>query len=135
MTAQSGNNFENTFSFRNTALFRPLYLNFDHYTDGDPDFKRELGTQVIGNVQELRQSIYAAVQESEPEIFLKASHKIKFTLEMLNDVEFITLIRELERDLGTSHIDGSFAQHVRRFDDLCQAIINSLNVEIFGKVA
>ena len=135
MTAQAGNNFDNTFSFRNTALFRPLYVNFDQYTDGDADFKKELGAQVIGNIQELKQSIYAAVQENDPEIFLKACHKIKFTLEMLNDAEFMTMIKELERDLGTPHIDGSFARHVRHFDDLCQALINSLNVEIFGKVA
>lgn len=135
MTAHSGNNFEGAFPFGNTALFRPLYVNFDHYTDGDHDFKRELGTQVIGNIQELKQSLREAIAENKPEIFVKVNHKIKLTLEMLNDTEFSNMITELEKELASHHHDGDFAERTRLFEEICQSLIRSLNVEIFGNAS
>jgi hypothetical protein len=133
MTTQSGNNIENSFPFRDRySAPRPLYANFDLYTEGDEEFKKELGTQVIGNVEEFRQALADSIRENQPEFFIKACHKIKFTLSILNDQEFNDLIAELEKDLAGANKDKNFIQRSKYFESLCTSIIRSLNIEING---
>jgi hypothetical protein len=133
MTAQSGNNFENAFSFGDIKpLPRRLYINFDAYTDGDHEFKRELGTQIIGNIHEFRQSLITAIRDHAPQVFLKTCHKIKFTLDLLNDSEFNSIIRELEEDIRNAVHGTNLTGRSKHFEDICNAIIRSLSLEING---
>ena len=110
---------------------RPLYLNYELYTDGDAAFKGELSAMMIENIQELRQSLHDAISQQQPDIFQKACHKTKVALHMLEDQEFTDTTEEIKSKLH--HLDktgNSFSEQIALFDALSDAVIYSLELEI-----
>jgi hypothetical protein len=103
---------------------RPLFIDFDLYTDGDQDFKSELITLMIDNIRELQQSMKLASQQNNIDLFHKACHKVKPTISMLNDPAFIQCIEGLNE---TDQNDTS--GNMTMFDVLCNDIIRSLEKE------
>src|SRR5688572_27083072 len=81
-------------SILQTNANRPLHVDFDKYTDGDSDFKRELVVLMIDNISELLQS--AKSVETDINQFLKVIHKIKPTIEMLEDPELNDTITSIK---------------------------------------
>ncbi len=66
---------------------RPILVDFELYTDGDPEFKKELITLMIDNLSELKLAGRQSLEVQNTEVFSKACHKIKITLVMLADQE------------------------------------------------
>jgi hypothetical protein len=105
---------------------RPLYIDFNQYTDGDADFKKELVTLMIDNLKEILDSLKEATQKNTPEIFEKTCHKIKPTLSMLEDPDFMDIIQKIRCEFSdTVHKE----QHVTAFNTTCAQIIKSLEKE------
>jgi hypothetical protein len=109
------------------ATPRPLYINFDYYTEGDPEYKKELSALLAGNISELKQDLQRAIADGAPDIFFKATHKAKVVLSMLDDQEFIGITRALENELGNpSKVIHPLHALVVSFNYLCEAISESL---------
>jgi hypothetical protein len=105
---------------------RPLYINFDQYTDGDTDFKKELIVLMIDNLNELQNSLKEATQKNSLEIFEKTCHKVKPTLSMLEDKDLTETIHLVRAQFSNpSGKDERFTA----FTITCHQIIKSLERE------
>ncbi len=80
----------------NESSLRPLNIDFDQYTDGDIEFKNELVSLMIIDLRDLQKSLVLATQSNNPEIYLKACHKARTTVVILNDPELILVLEELK---------------------------------------
>jgi succinate dehydrogenase flavin-adding protein (antitoxin of CptAB toxin-antitoxin module) len=98
---------------------RPLFIDFDSYTDGDNDFKKELTELMIDNLRELCQ----VLKQSDTDLFHKVCHKVKATVVMLDDTELMQLMD----DLKVSYNDSDRKELL---DKICLAVIDSLNKEL-----
>ncbi|HEY9047960.1 MAG TPA: hypothetical protein VIN08_18765 [Ohtaekwangia sp.] len=98
---------------------RPLFINFDSFTDGDPDFKKEITELMIDNLQEMQQVLIMAFKQNDAIIFHRVCHKIKATLEMLEDKELLEIVEQLKANLTN-------ADQVNLLDRICVDIIASL---------
>jgi CheY-like chemotaxis protein len=104
---------------------RPLSINFEHYTDGDPKCKWQLILLITGNILELVQSLHIAIDQNKPEIFEKIYHKVKPTLSMLADIELMTVIDELK----SQTLSKDQQNMIVLFHNLCEGIIKGLEEE------
>ena len=100
---------------------RPLFIDFDKYTDGDSDFKKELVVLMIDNINELIQSLKSA--EKNLEGFQKTVHKIKPTIEMLEDSEFNETIARVKSESNKQDAISALGK-------ICGGIIKSLEKAI-----
>src|SRR5258706_4939015 len=81
---------------QHTQGSRPLAIDFDKYTDGNPNYKYELILLLIGNILELIQSLHIAIDQNNQEIFKNVYQRVKPTLSMLNDEELMNVMEELK---------------------------------------
>ena len=109
---------------------RRLYIDFDLYTEGDQEFKKDLCALIIDNIKEFQQSLTDSVRQKDPQVFLKASHKVKVTLGMLDDQEFYNLVRELEISIMNRSSESHVTTLSRQFQNICNVIVISLVTEI-----
>jgi hypothetical protein len=98
---------------------RPLFIDFDAYTDGDQDFKKELIVLMIDNLRELQQILRP--ESHDIQIFHKVCHKVKATLVMLDDAEVLEIIEQLKIMTNHSQLD--------QLNQICGDIIESLGRE------
>ncbi|SKC54417.1 hypothetical protein [Ohtaekwangia koreensis] len=109
-----------TFRMSTDTARRPLFIDFDAYTDGDPEFKKEITDLMIDNLQEMQQVLQIASKQNDLALFQKVCHKIKATLDMLEDKELLEVVAQLK-------ISMADAELVKLLDRLCIDIIASLN--------
>jgi hypothetical protein len=108
-------------SFFSSAKGRPLLVDFNQYTDGDDEFKKELIVLMIDNIRELQTSAKIAGQHNDVLIFSKTCHKIKPTLSMLADPELTSIIEAIEQGLSQDKVN--------LLQVMCSEIIKSLEHE------
>jgi hypothetical protein len=101
---------------------RPLFIDFDAYTDGDESFKKELTLLIIDNLLELQQILQVVAENNDAPRFHKVCHKIKATLEMLEDKEMLDTVEQLK-------VMITDATRIALLDKLCSDIIESLRRE------
>lgn len=106
-----------------TAANRPLFINFDQYTDGDAEFKKELIYLMIDNLKEVQHSLVEAAKNNKLEIFEKTCHKIKPTLSMLEDKDLLESIQSIKTEFSNNVGKGEW---VTNFTMACNQIIKSL---------
>lgn len=110
-----------------------LQANLDLYTQGDPEFKRELAALLIKSIEELRHAMLQAIAQKQSVIFNKASHKIKTSISMLGDDEFSSLVEALNEHFSAptpGKITPAFQTVITRFEVLCDLITKGLHEEI-----
>jgi hypothetical protein len=98
---------------------RPLFIDFDSYTDGDSDFKKELIELMIDNLKELCQ----VLKQSDTDSFHKVCHKVKATVVMLDDTELMQLMDDLK-------VSYSDSDRKELLDKICVAVIDSLKKDL-----
>jgi CheY-like chemotaxis protein len=103
-----------------------VIANLDRCTDGDTEFRRELAQLVANNVIELMTNIEKALEANDPEIFIRAVHKTKTTLGILNDVELLEEITIIQTKLKEPNA-VDLQTHVKKMIDRCQKTIDLLN--------
>ena len=106
---------------------RPLFIDFNLHTDGDEVFKKELITLMIDNLRELLSAQDHSQKKNDHSFFLKACHKMKSTLTMLDDKELLQVVHELSDPL--LNFDGQKTGRIKKFTTLCEGIIKSLDKE------
>lgn len=105
-----------------TSALRPLFVDFKLHADNDPDFKLELVELMIDNLEELRTSFTQSRKESNPDVYERVSHKVKVSLSLLNDQEFIDVTEKIKaKDVSEDKIE--------LFNKLCGDLIKSLTAE------
>lgn len=105
---------------------RPLFIDFDQYTDGDVAFKKELIVLMIDNLKEIQAALKEATQKNALDIFEKTCHKIKPTLSMLEDKNFNDTIQGVKEEFSNG---SKKEQQVNIFNSMCHQIIKSLEKE------
>jgi hypothetical protein len=113
-------------SILQSATNRPLYIDFDQYTDGDAEFKKELIVLMIDNLKEIQSALKEAIQKNAFDIFDKTCHKIKPTLSMLEDRDFNDTIQCIKVEFSNG---SQKEQQVTTFHSTCHQIIKSLEKE------
>ncbi|MFZ6013870.1 MAG: PAS domain S-box protein, partial [Bacteroidota bacterium] len=106
-------------------------IDLDLYTEGDPEFKRELAGLLIKNINELQQALEESIQSRDANTYRKASHKVKPTISMLGDQEFSELVETI-KDILTENPAPSMSleEVVPKFNHLCERVIEGLEEEI-----
>ena len=103
-----------------------VMANLDRCTDGDPEFRKELAQLLANNITELMTNIEKALEVNDPNIFIRAVHKTKTTLSILNDVELIGEINIIQTKLKEpAPVDLN--RHVENMSIRCKKTINVLN--------
>lgn len=113
---------------RNTSTPRPLAIDLDLYTEGDPDFKRELISHLIANLRELQRTL----PDLDPNAsinFIKVLHKVKATVTMLNDIEFMETVEEIKASIISNQPLEFFKRKLGLLSGLCDQVIESLTAE------
>ncbi|MBI1769741.1 MAG: response regulator [Bacteroidetes bacterium] len=113
-----------------SARHRPLFINFNLYTDGDPDFKKELITLLIDNVRELQQTLRSQAHNVS-KIFHEVLHKVTSTVGMLCDKEFSETLEEIKMMCDSGQTGEVFHIKVNRFNNLCDQVVESLHAASF----
>jgi response regulator RpfG family c-di-GMP phosphodiesterase len=106
-------------------------INIDLYTQGDLDFKRELATLLIHNIEELRNGLSTSLAEKNGNPFTVTCHKIKTALAMLGDQEFYELVEHLRQAIVANPQPGPHSNElIKRFQTISGKIIAGLREEI-----
>ena len=109
------------------TLSKELYIDFDLYTEGDPDFKKELALLLVSNLSELRLELYRAIAENSQDVFLCATHKAKVALSMLDDPDLTSVVRTIEKELGNPlKTQDSIGALAGTYENITDAISESL---------
>jgi len=118
------------------AMHRPLTIDFNLYTNGDPDFKQELISHLIENVREVKRALPDYDQAASVN-FLKVYHKVKATVAMLNDAEFTEMLEEIKSFIISSQPLEFFKRKLKSLSYLCDQLVESLVAESnasFGEI-
>ena len=104
---------------------RPLFIDFELYSEGDKDFKRELIASMINDLEELQQASRRSCLQSDPAAFHTAIHKVKATVTMLNDADLISAVENLRNALPAS----VQSKELTSFQNVCSEVMASLRKE------
>lgn len=104
-----------------------IMANLDRCTDGDAAFRRELAQLLANNMTELMANIEKAVQAKDPVIFIRAVHKTKTTLSILNDIELNEAINTFQMKLKEP-VPAELDWHVEKLNNRCRKTISILNL-------
>jgi CheY-like chemotaxis protein len=111
---------------------RPLKIDFDLHTDGDPVFKMELVQLLMENIAELRQSLDTAVKQNDPQTFLKTCHKVYTAISMLNDSDLTYIVDKIRTMMrgAIDPTDKTLLADVAILNNIGEAVWKSLEVEL-----
>jgi CheY-like chemotaxis protein len=89
------------------ASKRPLFIDFDLYTDGDHEFKIEFTQLMIDNLRELQEVVQSSLRQNNGKLFSATFHKVAATVEMLRDEELTEHLNDLNAHFkGTQPLTG-----------------------------
>lgn len=100
--------------------------NLDRCTDGDPEFRKELAMLLANNIIELMANMESALQKHDANIFIRAVHKTKTTLSILNDSEINEGINFIQTKLKESPA-ADLGQHAEILKLRCDKTVNILH--------
>ncbi|HZY78521.1 MAG TPA: response regulator [Cyclobacteriaceae bacterium] len=114
------------------SSLRPLKIDFDLHTDGDPVFKTELVQLLMENLAELRQSLTTAIKQNDPQAFLKTCHKVYTAISMLNDADLTHIVDKVRNTMRNSidPTDKALLADAAILDNLGEAVWKSLEAEL-----
>ena len=121
-------------SHRERAPIKPeikkgLGVDFDIYTEGDPDFKREFILLLLKNLDELKDALHETLSTGDMEAYSKAAHKVKTTVNILGDMEFARMIEFIKREIAEKGLPLG-PSVVPEFTKLLETVKSGLEEEI-----
>lgn len=105
-------------------------INLDLYTEGDPEFKRELAGLLVKNIYELQDALNLTFEKGDAEFFRAACHKVKTTLGMLGDADYSALVDQLKQKVSGDPVINGLEQKLADFKTLSEKIIAGLKEEM-----
>jgi CheY-like chemotaxis protein len=112
---------------------RPLHIDFDAHTGGDPAFKLELLHLLIENIEELRRSFDLPLTSEDAHGFIKISHKVNSAFIILNDQELLGNFQQLrdmvgKKDPAASTTKKAISEIVRVGRELVRSMQNEIRI-------
>ncbi|HYG19370.1 MAG TPA: hypothetical protein VD816_10585 [Ohtaekwangia sp.] len=108
---------------------RKLNIQFEAYGADDPDFKKELIVLMLDNIKELCEAVCQSFDWKNAAVFETAAHKVKSTLNLLNDQEFNNCIQDLKEIFDITD-EAAIKRKMNEFSELSDGIIRSLEYEV-----
>jgi CheY-like chemotaxis protein/two-component sensor histidine kinase len=107
------------------------YINkINLYAEGDPEFRRELASLIVKNLEELRESVRASLENDSANQYQTTLHKVKSTINMLGDTQLTSCIDELNEKLSKpKSLPNGIGEVIERFNFLSEEVINGLHEE------
>ncbi|HEY0654788.1 MAG TPA: PAS domain S-box protein [Chryseosolibacter sp.] len=105
-------------------------IDLDLYTEGDPEFKRELASLLIRNIYELQDALSHTFETRDSEIFRAACHKVKTTLGMLGDADYAALVESLKEKVSSDPVINGLEAMLATFRQLSEKIVAGLKEEM-----
>jgi PAS domain S-box-containing protein len=106
----------------------------DMYTEGNLDFKKELISHLLKNIEELQISLETSIQSNDSATFRIAAHKCKTTLTMLGDHELLKVVDEVKEALDSKNgplstiLDQKFSRLVKETIDGLTEELESIKI-------
>lgn len=106
--------------------------NLDIYSEGDPEFKRELADLLIKNVDALTDSIHQYLNTKDVELYKQVYHRCKTTISMLGDREFNSVTEEIYQIFLVPSLDQKLKMKnkIDRFLELAESVTKGLEEEM-----
>lgn len=116
---------------------RPLKIDFDLHTDGDPVFKAELIQLLMENIAELKQSLEVSIKQGDPTLFLKTCHKVYTAISMLDDPELTLIVDKIRNTMRQpiTSTDKDLLADANILNTLADSVSKSLEIELNKKTA
>jgi CheY-like chemotaxis protein len=115
---------------------RPLHIDFDAHTAGDPVFKLELLRLLIENIEELRRSFDLPLTSEDLDGFIKISHKVRSAFIILNDQQFSDSFDHLKSAVAKKDLTSpSTKKSILEIESIGKELIRSMQheVRVLGK--
>jgi PAS domain S-box-containing protein len=103
--------------------------NFNLYTEGNPELKRELADVLSKNITELQSAVDNILNPDGLETYKRVVHKVKTTLSFLGDKEFENIVNEIPDVLAQDN-DAALKDLVNQFTVLSRRLLAGLSEEI-----
>lgn len=101
----------------------------DLYTEGNPEFKRELAYMILKNVKESRHSVSLLKTTGDAEQYYHTLHKIRTSVRLLGDQDFEHTLEELAQRLQAEPNKNHDALYLR-FEKQSAMLLRGLQEEI-----
>jgi PAS domain S-box-containing protein len=102
----------------------------DMYTEGNLDFKKEMISHLMKNIEELKSALETSMVSKDPDPFQKAAHKCRTTLTMLGDHELLKVVDEVKAALE-NEVKGSLGAILdQKFNKLVKETMDGLSEEL-----
>ena len=111
---------------------RPLKIDFDLHTDGDPVFKAELVQLLMENITELTQALDTAITQGDTQVYLKTCHKVYTAIAMLNDPELTHAVDKIRNTMRQpiTPTNPDLLADAKILNTLGEAVSKSLEIEL-----
>jgi CheY-like chemotaxis protein len=120
----------NHYAISSAVDARPLRIKFDLYADSDDGFKIELLQLMMNNIRELQQAVYKAFYSAEIRTYQSISHKVKSTLILLDDREFMYMVDDLKHGFTNAEKQSILQEKVSKFNFHSAGIMKTLEQEL-----
>jgi len=81
-----------------------MRIDFNLHTDGDSVFKAESFNCLLKHKLNLRQALDTAIRKNDPQVFLKACHKVYTAISMLDDPEFTHVVDKIRNTMRQANV-------------------------------
>ncbi len=112
-----------------SVLRRPLNINFDLHTEGDPELKKELLSLLISNLEELQHGISSIDTPDGYTMLTTTFHKVKIAISILNDSEFNQVLEEIKLNCAANSPIERFQKKLDCLKLLSELLKDSLRQE------
>ncbi|GHN00768.1 diguanylate cyclase [Cytophagales bacterium WSM2-2] len=103
-------------------------FNFEMYTQGNEEMKRELAGLFVANLKELKSALHISLNEKNVDAYAHALHKSKTTLAIINDKELNKAVIEIQQRLKRQEMIRE--EDRKRFDQAADELVRNLEEEI-----
>jgi PAS domain S-box-containing protein len=116
-------------SLENDTSEKTWSENFNLFSEGNMDLKRELAEMLIKNINEL-QSVVSRLQDPAGlDLYKRILHKIATTLSFLGDSEFENVVRQIPQAIQTNE-KNELARLLEQFHLLSEKLLDGLREEL-----
>jgi PAS domain S-box-containing protein len=109
----------------------PIQKLLDKYSDGNMMVSIDIAKRMINNIVSLDKSLQNSIDQQNSEVFIRACHKMKTTIGILEDSEFSNIINDIKETLKLDmQLTQDLQNKITSFSFSCQEKIKLLDLYI-----
>jgi hypothetical protein len=110
---------------------KPWSENFNLYSEGNADLRRELTEMLSKNISELQNAVLHLYHPEGADHYKRILHKITTTLSFLGDTEFENVVHQIPIALRSAD-ENKLKELIEQFHHLSARLLEGLNEELNG---